>query len=166
MAEFDKMGELPEIVRNLMQSSEIAEIMKSISGAKEEVLPEKPQPAASPLPDDIMEKLPLVMNMLRGEAVNQPQMQTANQSSSSQGMPDMSSITAKLPQVISALSDSGIKPGGEGGMKLPAFIGDKNRKALLKALRPYMSDRKKNAIDTMISMNSMAEIMALLMGGE
>ncbi|MBQ8475250.1 MAG: hypothetical protein IJ499_06285 [Clostridia bacterium] len=165
MAETDRMGALPEVIKGIMSSPEVAEIMKNFSSSPAGAESEKKEPAAAPQPlsDDIMDKLPLVMNMLRGMG-GEPA-QTPTKTETSPPMPDISAISEKLPQVMSALSDSGIMSGKQ-GIKLPGFVGDKNRKALLKALRPYMNDRKKNAIDAMLSVNSMAEIMALLMGGD
>ena len=164
MTQGDNFAGLPEIIRQLAQSPEIADIIKNsgIGQSEANASPKEEKPSKNEsitLPPDIMEKLPLVMAALQGAGAVQSQ-QKAEESSVK--MPDMNEIASKLPQVMSALSAMGIsgaegrKPRGE----------DKNRKALLSAIRPYMSDRKKGAIDTMLGMGSLAEIIKMLMGGD
>jgi hypothetical protein len=160
---------LPEMIRKLTESPEIAEIIKNagITGEQPSTPMQKPKNENAVLPDDIMDKLPMVIAALQNSGIMSssssaaPKEEPKAQQTSNQ-MPDMNEIAAKLPQVMTALSAMGItstdnhKPRSE----------DRNRKALLNALRPYMSDRKRDAIDTMLGMGSLAEIMKMLMGGD
>ena len=57
------------------------------------------------------------------------------------------------------------KPKKEKPKKAPPILGgDANRKALLRALRPYMNRERQTVIDRAIQFSSMAEIMAAMMG--
>ncbi len=160
---------LPEMIKKLAESPEIAEIIKNagIGEVREELQPPQEQKNESfSLPPDFMDKLPMVMAALQGSGIGVPQSETRGEkpqaTQSAPKMPDMNEIAAKLPQVMSALSAMGVSGAGEHKPRSE----DRNRKALLNALRPYMSDRKRGAIDTMLGMGSLAEIMKMLMGGE
>ncbi|MBQ5332682.1 MAG: hypothetical protein J6K92_05435 [Oscillospiraceae bacterium] len=148
---------LPDIIKNLMGSPEIADILKSVRPTSEPA-PDKKEQADISLPPDLMDKLPQVISALRDAGIAAPQ-STAQKSDdpSSQPQLDINDIESKLPQAMSMLS--GIK-------SKTSTSGSKNRKALLTALKPYMNDRKRSAIDTMLSVDSMTEIMLMMMGGE
>ena len=70
-------------------------------------------------------------------------------------------IMAKLPQMMSALSGiSGISKKEESS---PSPTGkDSQRSALLKALRPYLSERRRSVIDGMLGMESVAKVLGTL----
>ena len=137
-------SELPDIIREIMSSSEFESVMQSIRG-KDEVKAEAPSaPSAPTIPPDVLAKLPDVISALTG------------------GTGDAEKITEKLPSVMSALSVA--KNEGEKKQKKPPILGgDAQRKALLRALRPYMSSGRQNIIDNVIRFESMAEIMTSLM---
>ena len=168
MAQNSSFEGLPEMIRKLAESPEIADIIKNagITGGQPSPKAEEPKNENIALQGDIMDKLPMVMAALQNSGImsappSAPKEESKAQPPSNQ-MPDMNEIAAKLPQVMTALSAMGVtssdnhKPRSE----------DRNRKALLNALRPYMSDRKRDAIDTMLGMGSLAEIMKMLMGGD
>ena len=70
-------------------------------------------------------------------------------------------IMAKLPQMMSALSGiSGISK-KEGSSPSPTGK-DSQRSALLKALRPYLSERRRSVIDGMLGMESVAKVLGTL----
>ncbi len=156
---------LPDIITSLINSPQIAEILKN-SGVQNTVTAEAkaaPPPSAPVIPPDIMEKLPQIMAALsgsippQGSVVNTVAAPASEASPTSRedpkGATDANELAAKLPQVINALSSMG-----------GHYSGDKNRKTLLRALKPYMNERKCHAIDKMLELDSMAEIMMLLMG--
>ena len=133
---------LPDIMREIMASPRFGEIMNSIRGPEPEPQNEVSMPT---IPPDVLAKLPDIISALTG------------------GNEDTEKITDKLPGVMSALSGIGEKK--EKPKKAPPILGgDANRKALLKALRPYMNHERQNVIDRVIQFSSMAEIMASLMG--
>ncbi len=158
---------LPDIIKKLTESPEIADIIKNAGLSKNEA-------EAAPKPDnnaeglglspEMMAKLPSVISMLQGMGIGQNQNVNVGSEEKPQPSPsvDMNEIASRLPQAMSALSSVGIgtKNHHKGGSE------DKKREALLKALRPYMSDRKRGAIDTMLGFGSLAEIIMMLMGGE
>lgn len=70
-------------------------------------------------------------------------------------------ILAKLPQMMSALS--GISGIGSNTPPSPAPTGkEAQRSALLKALRPYMSERRRAALDGILGMESVAKVLGTL----
>ena len=70
-------------------------------------------------------------------------------------------ILAKLPQMMSALS--GISKSAPSGVSSPLSSDKDNRRsALLKALRPYMSDRRQTVIDGMLRMESIAKVLGTM----
>ena len=70
-------------------------------------------------------------------------------------------IMAKLPQMMSALSGiSGISK-KEGSSPSPTGK-DSQRSALLKALRPYLSERRRSVIDGMLGLESVAKVLGTL----
>ncbi len=165
---------LPEMIRKLTESPEIADIIKNagIGEAQPQSAEAQPQKNDSlggfSITPEMMEKLPAVMAALQGAGIGPqgPRTDTSQEAKPASGASpsniDMNEIASKLPQVMSALSKMGVS--GAGSHKPRSE--DKNRKALLNALRPYMSDRKRDAIDAMLGMGSLAEIMMMLMGGE
>ena len=135
---------LPDIINEIMASPRFADIMNSIRP------PEEPSPKSAPttaptIPPEVLAKLPDVISALTG------------------GTGDSEKITANLPSVMNAISKSA--PNVETKPKKPPIIGgDANRKALLRALRPYMNQGRQTVIDNVIRLESMAEIMSALMG--
>lgn len=149
---------LPDVIKNLMESPEIADIIKNAglaSNEKQPVNEPSPKEEGFSLSPEMMAKLPSVISALQGMGIG---------SSKSGGGRDINvnDIASRLPQAMSALSSMGI---GE-VPKRSARGEDKNREALLKALKPYMGERKRGAIDTMLGIGSLAEIMKMLMGGQ
>lgn len=132
---------LPDIMKEIMASPRFAEILNSIRPTEP-----KPEPEISPtISPDVLAKLPDIISALTG------------------GGEDTDKITDKLPDVMSAISGMGEKK--EKPKKSPPILGgDANRKALLRALRPYMNHERQSVIDRVIQLSSMAEIMAALMG--
>ena len=61
---------------------------------------------------------------------------------------DISSILSKIPNIISLFSDN----------KQGSTILDSNQKALLNALRPYLSERRRELIDLFIKMDRFGSI--------
>jgi len=154
---------LPDIIKKLTESPEIADIIKNAGLAQSETPKDEPKSESASegfnLSPEMMAKLPSVISMLQGMGIgSNPAPSQAEQGERSV---DMNEIAAKLPQAMSALSSMGI---GSGPHKSRGE--DKKREALLKAIRPYMSERKRGAIDTMLGFGSLAEIMKMLMGGE
>ena len=77
----------------------------------------------------------------------------------STSLPIPPEILEKLPQMMSALSGiSGISE------KSTDFSSGKNtqRAALLKALKPYLSERRRSVIDGMIGMEGIARVLGTL----
>ncbi len=153
---------LPDIIKKLTESPEIADILKNanLAQSSEPSVPKTDEKAEGfSLSPEMMAKLPSVISALQGMGI------TSNKSeepAAEKNSINMDEIAAKLPQAMSALSSMGI-----GGGKPPQKRGeDKKREALLKALRPYMSERKRGAIDMMLGFGSLAEIMTMFMGGE
>ena len=131
-------GALPEMLKEIMSGPQFASIMESIRP--------KTEAAAAPdvptIPPEVLAKLPDVISALTG------------------GAGDTEKITENLPSVMGALEEA---RGKEKKQKKPAILGgDANRKALLRALRPYMSSGRQNIIDNVIRLESMAEIMGAL----
>ena len=165
---------LPDIIKNLASSPEIAEIIKNagLASSKEPAAAEPavqseptapsepPQTPGMSIPPDLMAKLPQIVSALKDSGIVD-EMRSSPGAPGAQGQPpDMNDIAQKLPQVMSALS-------GMSGKKSEKHDPNcKNMKALLCALKPYMNDRKRSAIDTMLSVDSMAEILMMMMGGE
>lgn len=154
---------LPDIIKKLTESPEIADIIKNAGLTQNEAPGDEPKTESGAdgfnLSPEMMAKLPSVISMLQGMGIGSSPA-TSQTEHSAQGV-DMNEIAAKLPQAMSALSSMGI---GSGPHKSRGE--DKKREALLKAIRPYMSERKRGAIDTMLGFGSLAEIMMMLMGGE
>ena len=149
---------LPDIIKKLMESPEVADIMKNAGLASEEERhSEKPQPREESfsLSPEMMAKLPSVISALQGMGIGPAKGESG-------GNINMNDIASKLPQAMSALSSMGIGDAPKHSVRGE----DKNREALLKALKPYMSSRKRDAIDTMLGLGSLAEIMKMLMGGQ
>jgi len=75
-------------------------------------------------------------------------------------------ILAKLPQMMSALSGiSGIMPApNNNGQKevSPEKKEEAKRAALLRALRPYLSERRRTVIDGMLGMEGIAKVIGTL----
>ena len=70
-------------------------------------------------------------------------------------------IMAKLPQMMSALS--GISGLSQKESSSPSPQGkDAQRSALLKALRPYLSERRRSVIDGMLSLGGVAKVLGTL----
>ncbi len=148
---------LPDIIKKLTESPEIADIIKNAGlsqpeAASDEKIRQKEE--AFSLSPEMMAKLPSVITALQGMGIGA--------SKSDGGELNTNDIASKLPQAMNALSSMGF-----GAQAKPtAHSEDKKREALLKALKPYMSPRKRGAIDMMLSIGSLAEIMKMLMGGE
>ncbi len=151
---------LPDVIKKLTESPEIADIIKNAGLSKAEG--ENPakvenKPEGLGLSPEMMAKLPSVISMLQGMGIG-----ASDGKSNAASSIDMNEIAARLPQAMSALSSVGVgvnqsrKGKGE----------DKKREALLKALRPYMNERKRGAIDAMLGIGSLAEIIMMLTGGE
>ena len=134
---------LPGIISEILESPKLAEIMQSIRlPEKSEDAKEDDAPVIPSIPPEVLAKLPDVISALTG------------------GEGDTKNITDKLPGVMNTLS-AATEPKKT---KKPSLLSnDARRKALLRALRPYMSDRRQNIIDTVIRLESMAEIMSTLM---
>ena len=79
-------------------------------------------------------------------------------------------LIAKLPAVISALSGMGIgtsSPKSDTGARssLPSVQGkpgDRQRKALLTALRPYLSPRRKAIVDGLLGLEGLSGLLGAL----
>lgn len=65
---------------------------------------------------------------------------------------DISTILSKAPDILSKLSN----------IKTENSIADKHQIALLLAIRPYLSERRKELIDTFIKMNKFSSIFMSL----
>ena len=144
---------LPDVIKELMGSPQIADILKSMVPAQQQPLStEKQENGGISIPPDIMDKLPGVISALRDAGIGAP----ASENAASQ-QPDINDIASKIPQAMSALS---------GFKSKSTDNSSKNRKALLTALKPYMNDKKRSAIDTMLNVDSMTEILQIMMGGE
>ena len=135
---------LPDIMKEIMSSPRFGEILSSIRPPEPQSEPERGAEAPT-IPPDVLAKLPDIISALTG------------------GSEDTEKITDKLPGVMSALSDMGEKK-EKPKKALPILGGDANRKALLRALRPYMNRERQTVIDRVIQFSSMAEIMATMMG--
>ena len=150
MADSNRFEGLPDIIQSIIQSPEMADILQSIRPSEQR---EQETPAKGGdfnIPPDLMDKLPQVIAALKGAGI------APEKKSSSEAQLDINDITSKLPRAMEMLA------GSDKGKSQDS----KNRKALLSALKPYMNDQKRAAIDTMLSVESMTEIMMLLMGGE
>ena len=62
---------------------------------------------------------------------------------------DINTILSKAPDILSKLSST----------KIENSIADKHQIALLLAIRPYLSERRKELIDTFIKMNKFSSIL-------
>ncbi len=70
---------------------------------------------------------------------------------------DISNIISKIPNILSKMSS----------FKGEKSIADKQQITLLLAIRPYLSERRKELIDTFIKMNKLSSIfMSLIKEGE
>lgn len=73
-------------------------------------------------------------------------------------------IMAKLPSMISALSGMGIGAPTEmqksKNEETPKKAGDKQRKALLTSLRPYLSPHRQSIIDNMLKIEGLTGILS------
>lgn len=71
-------------------------------------------------------------------------------------------MIAKLPQVMSALS--GITGGKDGGTSAPKGDGGRmaDRKKLLLALKPFLSPRRCEAIDSIVNIAGLSDILKLM----
>ncbi len=170
---------LPEIIRTIAQSDQMADILKGygLSAPTTEEAPKEKSGESAPdisndgfsIPPELMEKLPQIVSALRDSGIAPPQQaaQTSAEGTTTQQMPPMGDIAAKLPQVMEALSGMGIgTTAGKPSAPSSTSKDQRNRKALLSALKPYMNDRKRSAIDTMLSIDDMAEILKLMIGGK
>lgn len=72
-------------------------------------------------------------------------------------------IMAKLPSMISALSGMGIgaqPPAPQKSEAAPKKTGDKQRKALLTSLRPYLSPHRQSIIDNMLKLEGLTSLLS------
>ncbi len=132
MAENDFVESLSETVSRLMESPEVADIIASMG-----------VPANDGEKNEVGERPP-------AGGIEIP--------------PD---IMEKLPSMISALSGMGIGSGGavrkaeqqSSPNEKPRRAGDKQRKALLSSLRPYLNPHRQNIIDNMLRIEGFAGLL-------
>jgi len=104
---------LPDIIKKLTESPEIADIIKNAGLAQSETPKDEPKSESASegfnLSPEMMAKLPSVISMLQGMGIgSNPAPSQAEQGERSV---DMNEIAAKLPQAMSALSSMGIGSG-------------------------------------------------------
>ncbi len=87
-----------------------------------------------------------------------------------QGSPELKSTSTggkipdglldKLPQVLSALGQSGGSLGGGAGkLNLSALMGDPKKTALLRALCPYLSSARRETAETILRLWSVGDVL-------
>ena len=103
-----------------------------------------------------------------GTASAQPQ-DTQSTPASAPAMPQISpEMLAKLPQMMSAMAPllsgrQGKGDGGKGGKDDGNKDGDaERRKRLLAALKPYLSSQRKDAIDSILKVTEMTDLLGQL----
>lgn len=132
MAENDFSQSISETLSRLMESPEIAGIMSSLQGSATSNGNEADKEKAADA----------------GGGISIP--------------PD---IMEKLPSVISALSGMGIGSTAPQGnipkeQEKPKSTGDKQRKALLSSLRPYLNPHRQSIIDNMLRIEGLAGLFS------
>lgn len=137
MADNDFSQSLSETLSRLMESPEIAGIMSSLQGSA----------------------------TANGNGNEADKEKAADAGSGISIPPD---IMEKLPSVISALSGMGIgstAPQGNipKGQEKPKSTGDKQRKALLSSLRPYLNPHRQSIIDNMLRIEGLAGLLSSAM---
>lgn len=152
MPDSELNGDFSKILQQLMEKPEISNLIASLkSGAQNapgDAIPaatteetvehpdnkngdsteELQQQSIPALSPDMLAKLPAVMSMLSG-------MGTAGQNTDKKSDSDESSQKAEKPAV-----------------------GDAQRKALLRALRPYLNDKRRNVIDSMLQLEDLTKL--------
>lgn len=71
-------------------------------------------------------------------------------------------LMEKLPSVISALSGIGL--GSTPAFSPPKNSGGQQRKALLKALRPYLSPKRQTVVDSLIGLDGLTGLFSAVSG--
>lgn len=132
MAENDFSQSLSETLSRLMESPEIAGIMSSLQSSA---------------------------------AANEHEADKEKAAEPTGGISIPPDIMEKLPSVISALSGMGIgSTASQGNMpkpqEKPKSTGDKQRKALLSSLRPYLNPHRQSIIDTMLQIEGLAGLFS------
>lgn len=132
MAENDFSQSLSDTLSRLMESPEIAGIVSSLQGS---------------------------------ERSTEQNAENGGHEQPSAGINIPPDIMEKLPSMIAALSEMGIGSGGKetespkpSGEKRKA--GDKQRKALLSSLRPYLNPHRQSIIDNMLRIEGLAGILS------
>lgn len=153
MPDSELNGDFSTVLRQLMEKPEISNLIASFkSGTQSES--ENAAPVAAVETADVPDSE-------SGEGAPQ-------------SMPALSpELLAKLPAVMSMLSGMGVTPqnsdkktdGSESALEAekPA-VGDAQRKALLRALRPYLNDKRRTMIDSMLQLEDLTKIFGAGLG--
>lgn len=105
-----------------------------------------------------------ILGELSGQTV--PQKESAEPKAVPQITPEM---MAKLPQMMSALAPlvSGMRgEKKESGETKPAASEAEKRKKLLAALKPYLSSSRRDAVDSIMKVTEMTDLLSKFGGGE
>ena len=151
MPDSELNGDFSKVLQQLMEKPEISNLIASLkSGAQS--APGDAIPAA-----------------VTEETADHPDNKNGGSAEGlQQSMPALSpDMLAKLPAVMSMLSGIGAagqntdkkSDGGESAQEVekPA-VGDAQRKALLRALRPYLNDKRRNVIDSMLQLEDLTKL--------
>ena len=151
MPDSELNGDFSKVLQQLMEKPEISNLIASLkSGAQS--APGDAIPAA-----------------VTEETADHPDNKNGGSAEGlQQSMPALSpDMLAKLPAVMSMLSGMGAagqntdkkSDGGESAQEAekPA-VGDAQRKALLRALRPYLNDKRRNVIDSMLQLEDLTKL--------
>ena len=86
---------------------------------------------------------------------------------SAQGLSLPPDFMEKLPSVISALFAMGLgSPQSQTKDAKPPSKGNEQRKALLKALKPYLSPKRQSVVDGMLGLESLTGLLGAVGGGK
>ena len=151
MPDSELNGDFSKVLQQLMEKTEISNLIASLkSGAQS--APGDAIPAA-----------------VTEETADHPDNKNGGSAEGlQQSMPALSpDMLAKLPAVMSRRSGIGAagkntdkkSDGGESAQEAekPA-VGDAQRKALLRALRPYLNDKRRNVIDSMLQLEDLTKL--------
>lgn len=129
---------------------------------KEDILPsELLEIMKSPQMESIMETLRQSGAFSGKEAEGENAPQTADASAGGLNLPP--DFAQKLPAIISALSGMGLgQPQKNEGRKSGGQNGNEQRKALLKALKPYLSPKRRSVVESMLGLESLSGLLGVM----
>lgn len=175
MADTDNLSGIGDALRSVMSSPEFSEILSAVSkGAKtEESQTEddnggaavnasaiQTQKEATPtaqdnqggksslsIPPDILDKLPSMLSALSGMGLDPSKLMSA---------------AASFGSAAPSLAPSG-KESGENARRNDARRNEKQRKALLTSLRPYLNERRRGIVDNMMKLEGLTGLLETVM---